>query len=113
MFDMDALEPESLADADDKALVAAISGWARLEAASAARRLGAIGELVARRTRGTDAVNRSRWSCDYWDAAASEVGAAEQISHGMASSQMYLATALRERLPKVAALFLDGAINSR
>ncbi|MFL0278548.1 DUF222 domain-containing protein, partial [Mycobacterium sp. SMC-19] len=91
----------------------AISGWARLEAASAARRLAAIGELVARRTRGTDAVNRSRWSCDYWDAAASEVGAAEQISHGMASSQMYLATALRERLPKVAALFLDGAINSR
>ncbi|WP_409435936.1 DUF222 domain-containing protein [Mycobacterium sp. SMC-14] len=113
MFETSLAGPEVLADVDDKALVAAISGWARLEAASAARRLAAIGELVARRTRGTDAVNRSRWSCDYWDAAASEVGAAEQISHGMASSQMYLATALRERLPKVAALFLDGAINSR
>ncbi|WP_409426478.1 DUF222 domain-containing protein [Mycobacterium sp. SMC-11] len=113
MFDMDGLGPGSLAGADDKALVAAISEWARMEAAAAARRLAAIGELVARRTRGSDAVNRSRWSCDYWDAAACEVGAAEQISHGMASSQMYLATALRERLPKVAALFLDGAINSR
>lgn len=113
MFDKGQSEPGSLADADDKALVAAISGWARVEAAASARRLAAIGELVARRTRGTDAVNRSRWSCDYWDAAASEVGAAEQISHGLASSQMYLASALRERLPKVAALFLDGAINTR
>ncbi|UVO11408.1 HNH endonuclease [Mycobacterium sp. SVM_VP21] len=113
MFEYDVLEPESLAEADDKALVAAISGWARVEAAASARRLAVIGELVARRTRGTDAVNRSRWSCDYWDAAASEVAAAEQISHGLASSQMYLASALRERLPKVAALFLDGAINSR
>ena len=113
MFDEDLPGPASLADADDKALVAAISGWARVEAAASARRLAAIGELVARRTRGTDAVNRSRWSCDYWDAAASEVAAAEQISHGMASSQMYLASALRDRLPKVAALFLDGAINTR
>ncbi|CAJ1495973.1 HNH endonuclease signature motif containing protein [[Mycobacterium] holstebronense] len=113
MFEGNLLEPASLADAGDKALVAAITGWARLEAAASARRLAVIGELVARRTRGSDAVNRSRWSCDYWDAAASEVGAAEQISHGMASSQMYLATALRERLPKVAALFLKGAINSR
>ncbi|MGV0750010.1 DUF222 domain-containing protein [Mycolicibacter minnesotensis] len=113
MFDASGLEPETLAEVDDKALVAAIAGWSRVEAAASARRLAVIGELVARRTRGVDAVNRSRWSCDYWDAAACEVGAAEQISHGMASSQMYLATALRERLPKVAALFLDGAINSR
>ncbi|MGB5798098.1 MAG: DUF222 domain-containing protein [Mycolicibacter algericus] len=113
MFDDRLLQPEGLADADDAALVAAISGWARAEAAASARRLAAVGELVARRTRGSDAVNRSRWSCDYWDAAAAEVAAAEQISHGMASSQMYLATALRERLPKVAALFLDGAISAR
>ncbi|MDD7811344.1 DUF222 domain-containing protein [Mycobacterium sp. CSUR Q5927] len=113
MFDNGLPGPESLEDADDNLLVAAIAGWPQVEAAASARRLAAIGELVARRTRGRDAVNRSRWSCDYWDAAASEVGAAEQISHGMASSQMYLATALRERLPKVAALFLDGAINTR
>ncbi|BBX23797.1 hypothetical protein MTER_32080 [Mycolicibacter terrae] len=113
MFDSGLPGPESLADAEDNALVAAISGWSRVEAAASARRLAAIGELVARRTRGRDAVNRSRWSCDYWDAAAAEVAAAEQISHGMASSQMYLASALRERLPKVAALFFDGAINTR
>jgi hypothetical protein len=113
MFDNGLPGPEALEDADDNLLVAAIAGWSRVEAAASARRLAAIGELVARRTRGRDAVNRSRWSCDYWDAAACEVGAAEQISHGMASSQMYLASALRERLPKVAALFLDGAITTR
>ncbi|GFG87617.1 HNH endonuclease signature motif containing protein [Mycolicibacter algericus] len=113
MFDDRLLQPEQLAEADDAELVTAITEWAQAEAAAAARRLAAVGELVARRTRGSDAVNRSRWSCDYWDAAASEVAAAEQISHGMASSQMYLASALRERLPRVAALFLDGAINSR
>ncbi|RRR39680.1 HNH endonuclease, partial [Mycolicibacter terrae] len=113
MFDNGLPGPASLAEADDNLLVAAIAGWARVEAAASARRLAAIGELVARRTRAADAVNRSRWSCDYWDAAAAEVAAAEQISHGMASSQMYLATALRERLPKVAALFVDGAINTR
>lgn len=113
MFDEGLPEPEALAEVDDAALVAAITGWARAEAAAAARRLAAIGELVARRTRGSDAVNRSRWSCDYWDAAAAEVAAAEQISHGMASSQMYLASALRERLPKVAALLRNGAISAR
>ena len=113
MFDVNLLEPESLADADDELLVTAIAEWARVEAAAAARRLAVIGELVTRRTRADDAVNRSRWSCDYWDAAASEVAAAEQISHGMASSQMYLAAALRDRLPKVAALFLAGTISAR
>ncbi|MEZ0384674.1 DUF222 domain-containing protein [Mycobacterium sp. pW045] len=112
MFDSSLSGPEALADADDRALVAAITGWARVEAAAAARRLAAIGELVARRTSG-DGFDRSRWSCDNWDSAAAEVAAAEQISHGMASSQMYLASALRDRIPRVAALFLAGRISAR
>ncbi|RAU95216.1 DUF222 domain-containing protein, partial [Mycolicibacter senuensis] len=112
MFDSSLSGPEALADADDRALVAAITGWARVEAAAAARRLAAIGELVARRTSG-DRFDRSRWSCDNWDSAAAEVAAAEQISHGMASSQMYLASALRDRIPRVAALFLAGRISAR
>lgn len=52
MFEDILPEPASLAEADDAALVAAISGWARAESAAAARRLAAVGELVARRTRG-------------------------------------------------------------
>lgn len=112
MFDSTLTGPAALADADDGALVAAIAGWARVEAAAAAHRLAAIGELVTRRTRG-DGFDRSRWSCDNWDGAAAEVAAAEQISHGMASSQMYLASALRDRIPRVAALFLSGRISAR
>ncbi len=44
---------------------------------------------------------------------AGEVGAAQAISHGIASGQMYLATALRDRLPRVGAVFADGIISAR
>ncbi len=53
------------------------------------------------------------WSCDNWDAMAAEVAAAQGISHGMASGQMYLASALRDRLPRVAALFAGGTVSAR
>ncbi len=42
-----------------------------------------------------------------------EVGAAQGISHGMASGQMYLSVALRDRVPQVGALFADGMISAR
>ncbi len=92
-------------------MVAAIAECARVEAAAAARRLSAIAELVGRRADGpTDCAH---WSCDNWDAIAAEVAAAQGISHAMASGQMYLGVALRERLPKVGALFAAGAISAR
>lgn len=104
--------------ADDASVVGAIEGWASGEAAAAARRLAAIGELVARRCgvgdNDPDLVDeRSRWACDPWDATAAEVGAALGISARRASSQMYLAQSLRERLPEVNALFLAGRIGAR
>jgi hypothetical protein len=100
-----------LTRADDAAVVAAIADGARAEAAAAARRLAAIAEWVTRRADGP--TDRAHWSCDNWDAMAAEVAAAQSISHGMASGQMYLAVALRNRLPKVAALFAEGAISAR
>jgi hypothetical protein len=110
MFDTAWPGLEELTSADDAVVAAAIRGWAQVEAAAAARRLAAVGELVARRVRGGSA-ERGRWSCDNWDAVAAEVAAALNVSHGMASGQMYLATALRERLPRVAALLADGEIS--
>lgn len=104
-------EPDALADADDASVIAAITGWARAEAAASARRLAAIAELVDRRAIGS--TDRTQWSCDNWDAMAAEVSAAHHITHGAASGQMYLAVALRDRLPKVAALFADGVISAR
>ncbi|MFM8597652.1 MAG: DUF222 domain-containing protein [Mycobacterium sp.] len=114
----DSLDPQALARAGDAAVVDAVGGWARGENAAAARRLAAIGELVARRcpvgVDDPDVVDeRVRWACDRWDAAAAEIGAALGISARRASSQMYLAQSLRERLPRVNALFLAGRIGAR
>ena len=110
MFD-ELVEGGALAAADDATLVAAITAWSRAEAAAAARRLAAIAELVRRRAVGP--TDYAYWSCDNWDAMAAEVAAAQGISHGLASGQMYLARALRDRLPRVAALLADGAISAR
>jgi Domain of unknown function (DUF222) len=112
MFDTGLPGPEALTSVDDATVVAAIAGWTRVEAAASARRLAAIAELVARRVDG-GSPERGRWSCDNWDSMAAEVGAAQGISHGMASGQMYLSVALRDRLPLVAALFADGMISAR
>lgn len=111
MFEVGLPTIEALGRADDAAVVAAIAECARVEAAAAARRLAAIAELVHRRANGpTDCAH---WSCDNWDAMAAEVAAAQHVSHAMASGQMYLAAALHDRLPRVAALFAEGAISAR
>lgn len=111
MFDSELPGVDELTTADDATVVAAITGWARAEAAASARRLAAIAELVRRRADGpTDCAH---WSCDNWDSMAAEVAAAQGISHGLASGQMYLAAALRDRLPRVAGLFADGTVSAR
>lgn len=111
MFDAtDLPDLDTLREVDDAALVAAIGGWAQAEAAAAARRLAAIAELTGRCC--YDDPGRSRWAADGWDGVAAQVGAAMDVSHGKASSQMYLAQALDERLPKIAALFAAGQLNT-
>ncbi|OBK12659.1 HNH endonuclease signature motif containing protein [Mycobacterium asiaticum] len=95
----------------DAALVDAMVAGARAEATAAAQRLAAIAELVARHGEGP--ADSPRWSCDNWDFMAAQVAAAQNISHGMASGQMYLACALRNRLPKVNALLAAGIISLR
>ncbi|OBK28722.1 hypothetical protein A5634_01245 [Mycobacterium asiaticum] len=111
MFDSDLPDAVAIATVDDATLVGAIGGWGRAEAAAASRRLAAIAELVSRRTTGD--VAHDRWSCDNWDNIAAEVAAALGVSHKVASGQMYLAVALRDRLPRTAALLAHGAISAR
>ncbi|MDR3665093.1 MAG: DUF222 domain-containing protein [Mycobacterium sp.] len=106
MFDA----PGSFVGVDDSALVNTITACARAEAQAAAARLAAIAELTARRI--DDQGERERWACDGWDAAAAEVGAALTIGRHAASKQMSIATALRDRLPKVAATFAAGAVSA-
>ncbi|MCB1290221.1 HNH endonuclease signature motif containing protein [Mycolicibacterium sp.] len=97
-------------DTSDAGLIAAIAEHAAAEAAAAAGRLAAVAELVHRRC-GDD--QRAHWACDEWDSAAAEISAALGVGHRRASGQMYLSMALRLRLPKVAALFLDGKLSAR
>ena len=111
MFDTGLPGPADLAGADESMVIAAVTGWACVEAAASARRLAAIAELVRRRADGpTDC---AQWSCDNWDCMAAEVAAALHVSHGMASGQMYLSVALRDRLPRVAAMFAEGMLSAR
>ncbi|BBY15075.1 HNH endonuclease signature motif containing protein [Mycolicibacterium litorale] len=99
-------------DLDDAALVAAIEEHTRAEAAQGAARLAAIAELTRRRelSAGDD---RVLWACDAWSAASAEVSAAMGISARASSREMRIALALRDRLPKVAALYADGKLSSR
>ncbi|MGF2946282.1 DUF222 domain-containing protein [Mycobacterium sp. Lab-001] len=111
MCDTRVSEAASLRAADDAVVVDAIGAATRAEAVAAARRLAAVAEFVSRHAGGD--TTRAHWSCDNWDALAAEVAAVQGISHAMASGQMYLGMALRERLPKVGALFADGLIGAR
>jgi hypothetical protein len=96
--------------ADDATVVAAIEEGARAEAAAGARRLAAIAELARRRV---DDDDRANWAFDGWDSAAAEVAAAMTVGHRQASRQMRIAVALRDRLPRVAALYTHGTLSSR
>ncbi len=93
----------------DSELIDAIAAEARTSAISDARKYGAIAELERRRNTGEHA----KWACDDWDSAAAEVAAALNIGHARAGGEMELAVTLRDRLPKVGALFLSGALNGR
>jgi uncharacterized protein DUF222 len=94
---------------DDYALTEVIAAEARASAVADARKYGAIAELERRR----NTVERANWACDGWDAAAAEIAAALNMSHGRACGEMELAVTLRDRLPKLAALFLAGDVNAR
>ena len=96
--------------ADDAAVVRAIAESQAAESAAAARRLAAVAELTLRRLAEDD---HPQWACDGWDGAAAEVSAALGIGHGRASGQMDLGVSLRERLPRVAALFWAGRVSLR
>ncbi len=100
-------------DVDDADLVAMVEEATRAQASAAARRSAVIGELVARRIGDDMNDPRAWWACDMWDSLAAEIAAAMNISHRKASGQMCIAEKLRDRLPKLAALYEQGRISER
>ena len=95
----------------DADLIDAMGAAARAESAAVARRLAAVGELYARRA--VEWEGRELWCADPFEAVAAEVSAAQNISRGRAGSQIRYSRELRERLPKVAAVFAAGEIDFR
>ena len=110
MFEDVLPEVSDLASLSDAALVDAAGGWARAENAACARKLAVLAEMFARRT-GLAAGERELWWIDPQAAVAAEMGAAVNVSQGMALHQTHRGVALRDRLPKVAALFAAGLVS--
>jgi Domain of unknown function (DUF222) len=105
---------ESLVTATDGTSGAGAAGaWARVENAACARRLRATADMLEVRWSADGSAEREQWCLDNWDAVAAEVAAAQNVSLGVASHQLMIARALRERLPRVAEVFAAGQIAYR
>jgi hypothetical protein len=111
MFDGSLPGIADLASLTDAELVDAAGGWARSENAAAARKLAVMAEIFARRTGLPTAAERELWWIDPEAAVSCELAAAVNVSQGMALHQTHRGVALRDRLPRVAALFEAGLVS--
>ncbi len=111
MFECAVADVADLPGLDDTGVVDAIGELTRAENAICARKLAAMAELFGRRTGLEDAGDRDMWWVDPDAAVAAEIGAAGGISQGLALSQTHRGVALRDRLPRIAALFAAGVIS--
>ena len=93
--------------------VGGVGAWARVENAACARRLAATADIMAARWAADRSAECEQWCVDNWDAVAAEVAAAQNVSQGVASHQLMVAMALRERLPRVAEVFATGVVSYR
>ncbi len=92
-------------------LLGRIGAAARAENRAAAAQLVAIGELFAYRL--SRCAECEEWAVDTEAAVSAEVAAALRIGQGLAASRVRYARAMRERLPKVGAVFAAGDIDYR
>ncbi|MDM4141569.1 MULTISPECIES: HNH endonuclease signature motif containing protein [Mycobacterium] len=96
---------------ESAALLARVREAGCAEARAAAERLVAVGELLVLRCR--ESGERADWAADAWEAVAAQVGAALGCSVAMGHSYVRYAMAMRDRLPRVGAVFRAGHIDYR
>ena len=89
----------------------AVGGWARVESAACARRLGAMVAMLDEAQAVDGSAERELWCVDTFSAVAAHVAAAQGLTTGAAENLLFLAAALHEQFPKVAAVFADGLIS--
>ncbi|WP_406817623.1 HNH endonuclease signature motif containing protein [Mycobacterium sp. M23085] len=92
-------------------LLERIGAGARAENRAAAAQLAAIGELFGYRL--SRCAETESWAVDTEAAVSAEIAAELRISQGLAGSKVRYARAMRERLPKVGAVFAAGDIDFR
>ncbi|MDQ2638711.1 MAG: HNH endonuclease, partial [Actinomycetota bacterium] len=95
----------------DRELVDVMGEAARDESTAIAQRLLAVGELYARHARLREEI--SWWISDPTEGVAAEVSAVQNISRARAVAQVRYGRVLRERLPRLARVFLRGTIDWR
>jgi Domain of unknown function (DUF222) len=110
MFEGSLPEIGDLAGLDAAGLVDAAGEWARAENAACARKQAVMAEIFTRRT-GLPAGERELWWVDPEAAVAAELAAALNVTPSLALHQTHRGVALRDRLPRVAALFEAGLIS--
>lgn len=110
MFDFDLPDPAIVSTLGDAQLVDAIASTSKLEATVQARRLNAVAELWDRRKQQAEA-EHEYFFIDTMDAVAAEIAAAIGVTSARASGLIRVGEALRDRLPKVAAVFATGDID--
>ncbi|MHC9292657.1 DUF222 domain-containing protein [Mycobacterium sp. LTG2003] len=112
MFDGSLAGIAELAGLDDATLSDTAVGWARVEAAAAARKLATMAEMFTRRTDTPTAEDRDLWWVDPSAAVGAELGASQGISTWNALSQARIGVVVRDRLPAVGALFAAGLVDA-
>jgi len=113
MFDTDVLpSPQAIAAAPVGELVELMGDVQRAERAAAARVLLAVGRMFLRREAEEEFDARASWRVDGWEGVAAEVSAALGISRHRAAAHIRTAVTLIEDLPKVAAVYADGLVDT-
>jgi len=97
----------------EPALLSELACAQRDERRAVGRRLLAAGRLCQRRMAAVAFEDRGQWCVDNWEAVAAEVAAELGISRSRASSQMSYGVELLERLPKLGAALVAGAVDFR
>ncbi|GLP73007.1 hypothetical protein TUM20983_01170 [Mycobacterium antarcticum] len=88
----------------------AVGAWARVESAACARRLAAMVTVLEAAYALDGSADRDQWCHDNWDAVCDQVGAAQRMTGRSVSNLLLMAVALKERFPKVAAIFAAGLL---
>ncbi|CAN5788606.1 hypothetical protein BH10ACT9_BH10ACT9_60830 [soil metagenome] len=100
------------ASMDAAALVAAATDWGKVGAAAEAQRLSFIAAFAADWLTGAGE-DTELCAIDAEDEVIAEIGAAFGISPGWAARDLEIGAAMRERFPRLAALFLEGEVSAK